>query len=143
MMNTKNHFFPKKQPGQSLVELGLSLMIILWLLSGAVDFGIGFFSYVAIRDAAQEGALYGSINPTGNIEARVRSSSSAPVNLADASIVHIVVTPPAAPVCAGKSLKVEITYDYPILMALMNTITGPTIHIRASSTSVILVPACP
>lgn len=145
MMNTKTHFFPKKQRGQSLVELGLSLMVILWLLSGAVDFGIGFFSYVAIRDAAQEGALYGSINPTSDIdiEAHVRSSSSAPVNLADTSTVHIVVTPPSAPICNGKPLKVEVTYDYPVLMALINTITGPIIHIRASSTSVILVPACP
>ena len=48
----------QRQRGQSLVELAISLMIILWLLAGAIDFGIGFFSYVAIRDAAQEGALY-------------------------------------------------------------------------------------
>ncbi len=53
----------KKQRGQSLVELGLTMMVMLWLLSGAVDFGLGFFAYVAIRDAAQEGALFGSINP--------------------------------------------------------------------------------
>ncbi len=133
----------KNQKGQSLVELGLTLMVLLLLLSGTVDFGLGFFSYVAIRDAAQEGALYGSINPTGDIATRVRNSSAAPVNLLDPATVHILVTPPLAPVCAGKPLKVSITYDYPVSTALINLVTGATIHIRASATSTILTPACP
>jgi len=49
--------------GQSLVELSLTLTVLLILLSGAVSFGMAYFSYVAIRDAAQEGALYGSLSP--------------------------------------------------------------------------------
>src|SRR3990172_6767016 len=49
--------------GQSLVELALSLTVILLLLAGAVDFSIAYFSFSAMQDAAQEGALYGSINP--------------------------------------------------------------------------------
>ncbi len=49
--------------GQSLVELALSLTVMLLLLSGAVTFGMALFSYVAIRDAAGEGALFGSISP--------------------------------------------------------------------------------
>ena len=51
----------KSERGQSLVELAISLVILLYLLSGAVEFGILFFQYVQLRDAAQEGALYGSI----------------------------------------------------------------------------------
>ena len=49
--------------GQSLVELGVSLVILLYLLSGAAEFGVLFFQFVQLRDAAQEGALYGSMNP--------------------------------------------------------------------------------
>src|SRR5215470_12817695 len=76
--------------GQSLVELALSLTVILMLLAGAVDFGMAFFSYTAIRDAAQEGALYGSINgpsdqqlpsPPDDICNRVRMASSSPIDL--------------------------------------------------------------
>ena len=52
-----------KERGQSLVELSLTLTVILVLLSGAVSFGMAYFSYVSIRDAAQEGALYGSLSP--------------------------------------------------------------------------------
>ena len=131
-----------RQRGQSLVELGLTLMILLWLLSGAVTFGIGFFSYVAIRDAAQEGALYGSIDPTGDIEMRVRSSSSAPVNLADTTTVHVTVTPPVS-VCAGNPLTVLVTYDFPVTMPLIGTITGPTMLLQAVATSTLLLPYCP
>jgi Flp pilus assembly protein TadG len=50
--------------GQSLVELAISLIVLLFLLLGAVEFSLALFQYVTIRDAAQEGALYGSINPT-------------------------------------------------------------------------------
>jgi Flp pilus assembly protein TadG len=42
--------------GQSLVEFSISLVIILWLLAGAVEFGIALFQYIQLRDAAQEGA---------------------------------------------------------------------------------------
>ncbi len=65
-MNTTSLFARLRKPverGQSLVELAISLTVILLLLSGAVSFGMALFSYVAIRDAAQEGALYGSFNP--------------------------------------------------------------------------------
>ncbi len=51
---------PKEQ-GQSLVELAMSLVILLTLLAGLVDFGRAFFTFVALRDAAQEGAAYASI----------------------------------------------------------------------------------
>jgi len=133
-----------RQRGQSLVELGLTLMILLWLLSGAVTFGIGFFSYVAIRDAAQEGALYGSIDPTGDIEARVRSSSSAPVNLADTTAVQVDADIlPADSICAGSLLTVLVTYDYPVTMPLIGIITGPTILLQAAATSTLLLPDCP
>ena len=142
----------KKQRGQSLVELGLTMMVILWLLSGAVDFGLGFFAYVAIRDAAQEGALFGSINPPLNttardaIIARVRQSSTTPVDLTDTSAgaggVDVTVTAPAS-ICAGNHLTVTVAYRYPVSTALVTTVTGPLITIRAASTSVILQPVCP
>ena len=137
-----------KQRGQSLVELGLTLIVMMWLLSGAVDFGLGFFSYVAIRDAAQEGALFGSINPPTNateeneIISRIRSSSTSPVRLADTSLVDVVIIKPVA-VCAGQPLTVNLTYHYPVSMALITTVTGPTLNIRASATSTILKPVCP
>lgn len=51
------------QRGQSLVEMALMMTIILVILSAVIDLGRGFFSYVAIYNAAAEGALYAAINP--------------------------------------------------------------------------------
>ena len=63
---------PKKQQrGQSLVELAISLMVILMLLMGAIDFGIALFAYVSMRDAAQEGAVYGSIEPADELVSQI------------------------------------------------------------------------
>jgi hypothetical protein len=86
--------------GQSLVELSISLTVMLLLVAGAVSFGMAYFSYVSIRDAAQEGALYGSISPFVDLSTplnglydtgepvnspgicdRIQHSSSSPVDL--------------------------------------------------------------
>lgn len=69
--------------GQSLVEFAISLVIILFLLAGAVEFGIALFQYIQLRDAAQEGALYGSICPKdeAKIIERVRNASYSPLDL--------------------------------------------------------------
>ena len=136
---------PKKRGGQSLVELALSLMIILWLLAGAINFGMGFFSLTAIRDAAEEGALYGSIDypPTGtltnDIITRVKNSSDSPVDLSSATVA---VTLPAS-VCAGNALTVKVSYPLPVTTPMVGIITGSTILLQASATSIILDPACP
>lgn len=53
----------KQEKGQSLVEFAVSLVLILIILGAAVDLGRLFFYYISLRDAAQEGALYGSAYP--------------------------------------------------------------------------------
>ena len=96
----------KNERGQSLVEIAISLVIILLLLAGAVDFGIALFSFVSLRDAVQEGALYASFDPTlddgdnlyegealdcAGIEARVRSASTNPIDLTDTTKLNIFI----------------------------------------------------
>lgn len=51
---------------QSLVEFSLALPILLVIALAIVDFGMGFGSYVQLRNAAREGARYAVIgNPAG------------------------------------------------------------------------------
>ena len=131
--------------GQSLVELAMSLTVILLLLAGAVDFSIAYFSFTAMQDAAQEGALYGSINPTdtAGIISRVRNASTNPVNLADESLVNVTVTLPGD-TCEGNEVQINVMYDYPISMPFIGSIIGSqTITLNASVTDIILQPMCP
>ncbi len=145
MKLTPNCPLQKKQRGQSLVELGISMMVLLILLAGAINFGIAFFDYVALRDATQEGALYGSITPatdtlgtlnTANIITRVQRSSSTPVNL---TIITPTVTfdGTTKQTCPGHYLTVAIEYYVPITMPIAGIFTN-AIHLKASATSTIL-----
>jgi Flp pilus assembly protein TadG len=143
---------PKSSRGQSLVELAVSLVILLYLLSGAVEFGIIFFQFVQLRDAAQEGALFGSINAPINaadtakinaIVTRAKSASSSPINLLTDPNVTVTVTVPDGKYCEGGSLQVAVTYPHQIFMPFMSKLIGrTTVPLSAQVTDTILTPVC-
>jgi len=138
----------KTERGQSLVEFAISLVILIYLLTGAVEFGMAYFQFVQLRDAAQEGALYGSLNPSDNtgIMARIRQSSQSPIKMNDSSVVpdgNISIALSGSP-CEGNGIKVEITYDHKIFMPFIPQLIGAnTIPLKASVTDTILSPVCP
>lgn len=138
----------KRERGQSLVELAISMVILLYLLSGAVQFGLGFFQYVQLRDAAQEGALYGSMNPTdtAGIEARIRGASSSPIDLSNDDVttgVTVTISYPDGADCEGNGLQVVVSYNHAVFMPFMSRIIGPTLDLDAMVTDTILTPVCP
>lgn len=149
----KKLLFPKSARGQSLVELAVSLVILLYLLSGAVEFGILFFQYVQLRDAAQEGALYGSTSPPTSasdsakisaIQTRARSASSSPINLSIDPNVTVSVDVTDAKYCEGGSLRVRVSYPHRIFMPFMPQLIGRNqIVLNAEVTDTILTPVCP
>jgi TadE-like protein len=145
-MNTK-FFSHSDERGQSLVEFAISLTVIMMLLAGAVEFGIALFQFVQLRDAAQEGALYGSIHPENLdlIEDRVRAASQSPIDLENDPNVTITITfPDGAPNCEGKGIKVDVAYPHQIGMPFIGPIVGSnTISLTASVTDTILTPLCP
>jgi hypothetical protein len=131
--------------GQSLVEVAVSFMVLVLLLAVAVDLGRVFFSFIALREAAEEGALYASLQPSDDagIEARVRDSSETPIDLSDEDLVEVEITPPAS-LCAGNEITVSLTYEYNLTMPLLGGIIGTqTFDLPASATATILAPACP
>jgi len=135
----------KSERGQSLVELSISILILLYLLSGAVEFGMAFFQFVQLRDAAQEGALYGSLNPadTTGIESRIRNSSYSPIDLSDTGAVSITITL-SGPACEGNGIQVAVSYDHQIFMPFIPQLIGTnTIPLNATVTDTILSPVCP
>lgn len=153
----------KTERGQSLVELAISLVILLYLLSGIVEFGLAFFQFVQLRDAAQEGALYGSTDPANfaAIETRVRSSSNTPINLDPAAPnpVKVIISVDDVPVwidgadqgvdtthtaCEAHALKVRTEFDHHIFMPFMPQILSRNeIQLNAEVTDTILRPVCP
>lgn len=149
----------QSERGQSLIELAVSLPVMILILLGTIDFGMAIFSYSILRDAAQEGAFYGSFNPTNKaeIENRARNISprgsdeifSSPVNLLDTRLVIVDIKALGA-ACQGStkgvanSLRVNVSYQYPLLMPFAGEVIGSnTILLTGTATNIILQPPCP
>lgn len=156
----------KSERGQSLVELGISLVVLLYLLSGAVEFGIVLFQFVQLRDAAQEGALFGStsIPSTGpttttwtNIETRARNASTSPIVLSDTTKVDVFIyidntlvwknfaaQGSTTVACEGHGVRVTAEYRHKIFMPFMPQLLNQSeIPLTATVVDTILTPVCP
>lgn len=131
--------------GQSLVELAISILILVYILAGAVEFGLAFFQFVQLRDAAQEGALYGSMNPDdlAGVATRARAASTSPIDLSDPSIVTVTPTIIGA-ACEGNGIEVEVSYNHKVFMPFISEIVGNNgnIPLVATVTDTILTPVC-
>jgi hypothetical protein len=128
IITNANQVNSDRDKGQSLVEFAFSMVILLILISGIADLGRAFFTYMALHDAAQEGAIYGSLNPedTSGIIQRVRQTSQQPVNLMDASIIEVPdpIFQNDSP-CEGSVIEVTVIYrDFPLTMPFMSTLIG-------------------
>jgi Flp pilus assembly protein TadG len=153
-MKTMKRIKKASESGQSLVELAFSLIVLLYLLLGAVEFGIALFQYISIRDAAQEGALYGSINPTNEAEMQARAiAAAADVTPLTTSNVVVSWNNPSQK-CEGSTLvngqyitntvTVSITFDHEIFLPLVGDMIGnDNIRLRGQVTDTILSPVCP
>jgi Flp pilus assembly protein TadG len=133
-----------RERGQSLVELMAGTMFLLVLLAGIVDVGRALFAHVALLDAAEEGALYGSYEPkdANGIETRIRDITDGPIDFSDTHGVMIEVSY-SGKACAGNLLRVRVSYEYTVSTPFMGTILGSqTFPLSASAESLILSPRC-
>jgi hypothetical protein len=146
--------YSRNAKGQSFVELSILITFLVVLLAGVADFGRAYVILIQMRDAAQEGASYGSYSPTAfsEIEARVRDNMKAPMDLSDPAIVQVVpslTNPPNA--CSGfdpttlepNALEVSILYQFPISVPFLGAIIGSQeIPLVATVSNTILRPQC-
>ncbi len=56
----------KRDHGQSLVEVALTLPLLFLILFGTIDLGRAYFAYVTITNASREGARYGMTDSTSS-----------------------------------------------------------------------------
>jgi hypothetical protein len=126
--------------GQSLTEFAVGITLLLILLAGVLDLGRAYFTFLSLRDAAQEGALYGSLAPTDTaaIRARVRTSSGWPVDFSTFTDAQIAINV-SGPACAGSELVVTLQMDF-IMAAPF--IGGRVLPLTAEAKDTVLQPPC-
>ncbi|MCX8067462.1 MAG: pilus assembly protein [Anaerolineae bacterium] len=127
----------RKQRGQSLVEFALVLPLLILLLGGVLELGRLFFAYVAITDAAAEGATYASVRPSSSIQDITTRAQQAAGGLVQLDPSMVQVQRPS--LAAGAPITVTITYPFQLITPLLgDLVPGRTIPIRATAVGVIL-----
>jgi Flp pilus assembly protein TadG len=135
-----------KENGQSMVELALTITFLMMLLAGTIDLGRAFFVWLGMRDAAQEGASYASINPTdgAGISSRMEYNYDQVIRDPDADI-YVEVTF-SGPQCLGSTpsvVTVEIDYtNFKITVPFLGMFIGDTIPIHATINDTVVAPLC-
>src|SRR3981081_2833348 len=59
-----NYGWKGRRLGQSVIELAVAAPLMTLMLFGIVDFGRAFFQYIAVIEAAREGARYATYGVT-------------------------------------------------------------------------------
>jgi Flp pilus assembly protein TadG len=139
----------KEELGQALVESAIVFVILLLILMGLVDFGRAYFTFLALQNAAAEGATFGMFHPTWqthtssvpdshnpeNIEYRVQHESDN--GMVDWSTISVTVeslfpTP-------GNQITVTVAYDFELITPVGRAIArNEEITLRASAIQTII-----
>jgi len=138
------------EKGQALVEFTLLVPIFLLLLFAIVDFGMGFYSWITITNAAREGARLGAVHAPLNvasspcfgkaslkvcIEDRVRDASDLSN---EATKMTVTISGEQDP--PGESVVVEVDYEYDLLTPLAGLVQfmsgnaiGPSLNMSSTA----------
>ncbi|HJW84887.1 MAG TPA: TadE family protein [Anaerolineae bacterium] len=118
--------------GQSLVEFALMLPVLLTMLMGTLDIGRMYFAYIAIQNAAGEGALYAAIHPNcarasdgpqcaDPNNAEFRAIHESPGGAVDWTRVTIEVEPAdRSGLREGDPITIQVRYQYDILTPVIS-----------------------
>ncbi len=140
------------------METAFVLIFLLLLLAGLIEFGWAYFHYIALQDAAGEGAAYGSMfsswqqgddntkpyyNPDpNNIYYRVRYESGA--GIIDFSTSDTTIKVEAPFITPGNPLTVTVSYTHTFITPIITPfIVGDSIQLQATAVNTILSPPPP
>jgi hypothetical protein len=130
----------RRENGQGFVEFAVGITFLLVLLAGVLDLGRAYFSYIALQDAAQEGASYASIAPSDidGIRDRVRATSSGPIDfvLFDDSQIEVQLLGGS---CTGNGIMVTVKIDFQLVAPFFS---GNSLALSAEATDTILQDTC-
>jgi hypothetical protein len=144
-----SHRLRKKEHGQSMVELAISLVLILVILAGIFDLGRAIIAYLVLQDAAEEGIVYGISFPTdcNQITSRIRGDVNTTLIKSQVMVAITIQNTsgnytscysiPYAQVYAGRIMHIKITTNFPITMPFLG------IPLAVTTNGVILRPPPP
>lgn len=131
----------RRELGQSLVEFGVMLPIILVMLIGVVEVTVAFVHYVSVVNASRDGARFGS---KGFTDADIRAVAAIDLSklpnankITPTSAITISHTPPAS-LAGDNTVTVKVCYDHHTLLQI--GLILPSIIPICDSTTMRIIP---
>ena len=136
--------FQKKEKGQSLVEMAISVILLLLILAGIVDLGRAAYTMMALQDAAEEGVVYGVAFPNKCTEIANRVIGNLSTGLhPENTTVNIKIGDTECNVAAGvagNEMIVTVSQPFQITMPMLGAVVGQTIQLSTTANGVLLRP---
>jgi Flp pilus assembly protein TadG len=123
----------KKEDGQAIVELAITLPILIMILCAIIDFGWLFMNQNSIDYAAREGARYAIVHSTSKTAIEEHIRTIAPENIADTVDISITFTNTSNPRLGD--VIIVISDDVNILTPIVGVfVQGETMNLSSSCT---------
>jgi Flp pilus assembly protein TadG len=143
----------RSEQGQSLVEFAAGVVVLVIIVSGVLDLGRAFFTFVAIENGAGEGAIFASYHPAWVTQADAaaggashpefenityRATHESPSGLVDSSLMVVGVEHPPS-LQTGEHVTVTVTYSYTVMTPFLHILVdGGLLPLRAEAAQVIV-----
>jgi len=109
----------KNQKGQALVEFAIVIPILLLIVMGILQFGLMLNSYLAIENAAREGARAGIV---GSSDAEIKNLVITTSPVLDPEKLTVIITPNETNRVSGDTLTVKVTYNYTLIVPIISSL---------------------
>ena len=143
-----------------MVEFALVLPLMLVLMAIAADFGRLFYAYVAVQNAAKEGALYGSRTPLcvndvgcpdpGNVQWHVQNEASNLVSGGTSLLTPtttcrgpgidgpLTLRAPINDCVPGDTYIVSVSYDFQLITPILSSVLGSGLTLTATHEAAVI-----
>jgi hypothetical protein len=140
--------------GQSLAEFALVLPIMLILLAAAIDLGRLFYAYVAVENAAKEGAFFGSRNPLcsgsgnpncanpNNVVWHVQNEAT---NIGSQFTTNVSCLTPAGALVQpindcldGYTYRVTVSYPFRLITPILGSIVNQNLNLTSEARATVI-----
>ncbi|HUP14708.1 MAG TPA: TadE family protein [Acidimicrobiia bacterium] len=120
----------RSDKGATLIEAAFIIPFVLLLVLGVADLGRAFFDAAKVQEAAQEGAIYASLNPgsPGDAVARAEETIQSPDFTGS-----ITITCPST-----DQVTVTVSYTFNLVTPIMSNLVGNSLDLTHSETARVL-----
>ena len=126
--------FVQATRAQSLVEFALVVPLLLILVFGIIDFGMGLSRWIVITNATREGARLGAVGrPPAEVEAKTIAASSGIIDSSNVIVDYQDVGANGYAGDGGDAVVVKVTYEYNFATPLGALLNRSSVTLSACS----------